>query len=363
MRTIYLVKSPSNNISFESHPELGLHFIESSVDIGFLNNVVIDRKLKILINQKSGQQWVGMGAVWFVLFDEKPLSNQSLEDSYVFIKNIGNQLFKVTKLGQSFSYKDIYAIPNVSDSWRIENIYIEYTENGGFKEIYCLDKSAPIEQDGDKTIYRADGKSVNADLVFVVGNDNQKIQAQFVHITIPSPNINVDASRLRITEDMSPLQHFHGVESYRSTKGLIFELYNTAITTGSVFTSYLLLFQIVEILISEGKSSTLSIDTISAILNQVRQADLADEVFITRLNGVLRGLKKESSIELLRSGVSVLVGPNSEGNLDYSDFPRWRNFRGKITHPMRTQELTDSEFTAQYKSIRKFVDALTYALP
>jgi hypothetical protein len=363
MKTLYIVRSPSNNTSFESNPELGLHFIESAVEIGFLNNVVFNEKLKLLVNQKTGDQWVGMATVWFILIEEKPLSNRSLEDAYVYIKNIGNQLFKVTRLGQSFTYKDIYSIPNVSDSWNIQDTNISYTENGGFKEVYCIDRNSPIGQEGEETIYKADGKSVKADLVFCVGSESQRTQSQFVHITMPSQNIKIDASGLRISGDINLLADFHNVEKYRSTKGLIYELFNTAITTANIFTSYLLLFQIIELVVSEGPASKINQNTITEVLNRVRETNLVDEVFITRLDGILKGMKKETSSELLRSGLSALMkGVVIEG-LDFSAFPNWRKFRGKITHPMQTQALTDSDFVEQYKSLRKFVDAFVFAMP
>lgn len=365
MQTIYVIKSSSNNIAFDSNPNLGLHFIESSVDLAFLNNVVFDGRLKILVNQWSSEHCIGKATVWFILFDEKQLNNQSLEDAFAFIKNIGNQLFKVTKLGQSFSYKDIYTIPNVDESWKIEDTFISYTDNGAFKEIYCLDRTTLIGQDGEDTIYHANVKTVKADLVLVVGSDGQRTQAQFVHITMPSQNMNIDASGLRTTGDLGPLHHFHGVDASRSAKGLIYELYNSAITSANILTSYLLLYQIVEVVISEGTASALGDDTISDVLDVVRQANLMEEAFFNRLRGMLRGLKKENSLELLQSGISNLLGGAEavDVDLNYSGFSSWRSFRGKITHPMRTQELTDTEFTVQYKSLRKFVDAFIAALP
>jgi hypothetical protein len=363
MKTIYLVKSPCNNISFEANPELGLHFIESSVDIGFLNNVVFNGKLKLLVKQKTGEQWVGMGVLWFVLIEESPLSNQSIEDAFVYIKNIGNQLFRVTRLGQSFTYKDIYSIPNVSDSWTIENTFITWNEDGSFKEVYCIDCNSPIEHDGADTVYKADIKTVKADLVFCIGSNDQKIQSQFVHITMPSQNIQIDASGLRVSGDIEPLHHFHGVESYRSIKGMIYEIYNTAITTGNIFTSYLLLFQIVELIISASPATRIDENTISEILKRVGEIDLVDAELITRIGGFLNGLKRETSLSLLQSGTTALMGNNSVMDLDFSAFPNWRRFRGKITHPMKTQYLTEIDFVAQYKTLRKFVDTFIHALP
>ena len=286
-----------------------------------------------------------------------------MEDAFAFIKNISNQLFKVTRLGQGFSYKNIYTIPNVDDSWKIEDTFISYSDNGGFKEVYCLDRTAPTDQDGEDTIYHANGKTVKADLAFLIGSDEQKTQAQFVHITMPSKNINIDASVLRTTGDLSPLQHFHGVDASRSAKGLIYELYNAAITSANIFTSYLLLDQIVEVVIAEGTASTLDDDAISKVLDVVLVANVLDDAFFNRLRGLLKGLKKENSLELLRSGIGNLLVSADAAGLDYSAFSSWRSFRGKITHPMRTQELTDTEFTVQYKSLRKFADTFTTALP
>jgi hypothetical protein len=210
----------------------------------------------------------------------------------------------------------------------------------------------------DSSYYFRDGT-----LAFAVVNDDQKTQTQFVHITMPAVSINIDSSSLRTTGDLNPLQQFHGVDAARSVKGLIYEVYNTAITSANIFTSYLLLYQIVEVVISEGNASTLDNDMISGVLDVVRAANLLEDAFFPRLQGLLRGLKKENSLELLQSGISNLLGSADVAGLDYSSFSSWRNYRGKIVHPMQTQDLTDTEFTVQYKSLRNFVDALVLALP
>ncbi len=140
MKTLYLVKSPSDNINFECSADCGLHFIESAVDIKFLDNIIFDQRLKLFIDQKKGPQWVSKATIWFILLADTPLNNENLEKELLYIRNIGNQLFKVTKLGQTFSYKNVYSVPNVSDSWRLEDIYIELRENGEFKEVFCIDR-------------------------------------------------------------------------------------------------------------------------------------------------------------------------------------------------------------------------------
>jgi len=119
----------------------------------------------------------------------------------------------------------------------------------------------------------------------------------------------------------------------------------------------------VEVVIAEGNASKLDDDAISGVLHVVRENNLLDEEFFNRLSGLLKGLKKENSLELLRSGISNLLGSADVVGLDYSTFSSWRSFRGKITHPTQTQELTDTEFTIQYKSLRMFVDMFILALP
>lgn len=362
MKTLYLVKSLSNNISFECDTTLGLQFIESAVDIKFLNNVLFDQRLKLYVEQKSGDQWVGKATIWFILLTDAPLNNKNLEKELTYIRNIGNQLFQLTKLGQKFSYKDIYSIPNISDSWKIEDIHITLYENGDFKEVYCLNKDKVLGNDGDDIIYEASALTVKADLVVCVVSENQRTQSQFIHVTLPPQNINFDTSSLRTTGDLEPLNCFHGIENYRGTRGMIFELYNNAITADSIFTSFLLLFQIVELIIDAAQATKIDGEIISLIINEINKIKLIDAIFIDRVRGSLLGLKKELSHELLKSGTIALVGELRSREVDFSNFSSWRKLRGKITHPKNTQELTDSEFVAQYKTLRIFVDGVALAL-
>ena len=87
-------------------------------------NVVSDRRLKLQIDQKVGEQWAGKAIIWFIILSDLPLSNENFEKELSYVRNIGNQLFRTTKLGQKFSYRDIYSIPNVSDTWTIEEMIV-----------------------------------------------------------------------------------------------------------------------------------------------------------------------------------------------------------------------------------------------
>ena len=358
MKTVYLIKSPSNNINFGCNEESGLVFIESAVDISFLNNVVIDGHLKLQIDQKSGEQWAGKATIWFIILSDLPLTNSNLEKELSYVRNIGNQLFRTTKLGQKFSYKDIYSIPNVSDTWTVEEMNINLSENGGFKEVYCLDRTKPIKNEGEFSYYETTGKTVNADLVFCVGSDNQQTQSQYIHITLPSHNISLDASGLRVSGSLDALNQLKDSSYSRTTKGMMLELYNNALTTENIFTSFLLLFQIIELIIHSVEATKISSDLIEEIINKVKECELEDPIFVERISGSLRSLNKETSIQLLEAGVNSLIGSPSAEQLDFTKFASWRKFRGKITHPKSTQNLTDTEFVNHYKNLRSFIDSV-----
>jgi len=362
MKAVYLIRSPSNNISFGCDAKSGLFFIESSVDINFLNNVVIDGRLKLQVDQKVGDEWAGKATIWFIVLSDLPLSNENLEKELSYVRNIGNQLFRTTKLGQKFSYRDIYSIPNVSDTWTIDEMYINLNENGGCKEVYCLDKSKPIKRDGEFSYYETTGKTVRADLVLSVGSDNQKTQSQYIHITLPSHNMNFDASALRVTGSLDALNQLKGSGHSCTTEGMMLELYNNALTTDSIFTSFLLLFQIVELVIHSVEATKISSDVVDDIINKVKESELEDPIFVERILGSLQSLNKETSKELLEMGVDTLVGPRLAGQFDLSKFSSWRKFRGKITHPKNTQNLTESEFVSHYRELRSFIDKIIMAM-
>ena len=235
---------------------------------------------------------------------------------------------------------------------------INLHENGGFKDVYCLDKSKPIKNDGEFTYYETTGKTVNADLVFCVGSENQKTQSQYIHITLPSQNINVDASGLGVTGSLETLNQLKDINHSRTTKGMMLELYNNALTTESIFTSFLLLFQIIELIIHSVEATKISSELIEDIISKVKECELEETIFVERITGSLRALNKETSKELLEMGVISLIGSSSAEELDFSDFSSWRKFRGKITHPKSTQDLTDTEFVLRYKNIRSFIDVV-----
>ena len=205
--------------------------------------------------------------------------------------------------------------------------------NGGFKEAYYIDKNKPIKKEGELTYYEAAGKTVKADLVFCVSSENQKTQSQFIHITLPASNMNIDASALKVTGDLEGLKYLQDLSSYRTSKGMIIELYNNAITSDSIFTSFLLLFQILGLIIEEANPTKINEDLIVSARNKLQEVDELDSAFIERITGSLRSLKKETSRELIEAGAIQLLSKEEAEKLDYSSFSSWRKFRGKITHP------------------------------
>jgi len=69
-------------------------------------------------------------------------------------------------------------------------------------------------------------------------------------------------------------------------------------------------------------------------------------------------LKSQTSKELLEVGIKSIAGKEGLKRYKFSDFSKWRKFRGKLTHPKDIQPITDSEFVENYNSIRLFVDQI-----
>jgi len=237
MKTIYIFKSPSNNISFGCNEKVGLHFIESAIDMTYIDNVVIDQKLKLQVQQTIGVNRVERATLWFIYISERSTENKDLEAIYSYVKNIGNQLYQKSKLGQSFSYKNIYYVPNVSDHWNIEDVRIEFNSTGDFKEVRWIDKSEVTDEVNGEKFYSSEGKTINSDFCIAVGNENQQTQCQFVHITMPSSNIQIDCSELRVDGTLDNFILKGESASKVDNLGFILELFNNAITADSIFTS------------------------------------------------------------------------------------------------------------------------------
>lgn len=352
MATIYLIKTEAKFVSFDCHPNTGLTFTTSVQNISFLNNVVINGDLKILVQQDNQNYFLGKPFLWVLVKSDKPMNNTGLEEAWKYATKIAAQLHRYTKLGQSFSYKNIWSFPNIPDDWVLGETYLEFKENGQIEGIYWDNPADPvIEKDGEteKTVKL---KTVNADYVAVIENENNLTQTHLSHFSLPC-DANINAGLLRQAKTVLAEMDKHGFNTASEIQLYLLQLYNRAISSEDIFISFIFLFQMVEVIIRPVKGKKISPEgrkRFQALL--AKDEELSQ--YMERLINSATNITIETSAELLAEGANLIIGEEKAKALNSSDFSKWRKMRGQLTHPEEFKELTEREFVEKYKSIRKF---------
>lgn len=359
MRTAYLIKSHAQSVDFDCRPKLGLTFVTSAIDLTFLDNVVLNGDLKLLVRQEIHDHGVSVPDVWFLIFSEESAGNDGLEMVWKYATQFGSTLYRYTRLGQSFSYKNVWTFPQIPDSWVLEETYVQFDDKGGFNCIYWDDPSQPIhEQDGEEG-RKVTGKTVNADHVTVITNDKNLTQSHFTHVCMPG-NVNVDTGPFHQTKEVLELITKHGFDYPSETHFYLLQLYNRAISSEDIFSSYILFYQMIEVLIRFADGQTLSVSEIEGLKTFVK-GDEKLAPYYDRLVSSVSNITKETSRELLLSGVSKIVGEDKASGLDINAFKSWRLLRGDLTHPKKARALTEQHFVETYRSLRAFCSGLVQA--
>lgn len=359
MKTLYIFRTEVDCINYGIGEDTGLHFISSSVDLSFLNNLVLANGIKFHIDQITGHEIISKVKVWFFILSNSPLNNENLEFEFQKVKKTTFKLFKYTNLYLSFSYKNTFTIPNVGEYWTIESTFIELNPNGSFKHAFCLHPENIIDQKEGETVYKTDGKTIKPDFVFCVGSDNQFTQATYVHLSNPAHFIDIDTAHLRIekTIDLNKIKQLD--ENYQKPElRLIFEFYNYARTAHNILDSFSYLYKIIEVITNIPDTEKINAETIENILAQIAKANIIEESYMLRIEGSLKNITKSTLKERLKDGVISLTSEKYGNCLSYEDLNKWRSFRGKITHPGKFVELTDGFFIEAYKSILNFVNEI-----
>lgn len=356
MRTAYLIKSEAYSINFDCQEKIGLTFVTSVQDIRFLHNVVLDKKLKILVQQDDYGHGIGKPTLWFLVYSDAPVNTTSLETEWKFTTQFGALLNKYTQLGQSFSYKNIWTFPNIPNEWILNDTYIQFNEKGGCDGIYWDDVTKPTYQENGNTLRQGTLKQVKADLVLVLGSDNMKTQAHFAHITLPGKN-NIDTSGFYLKKDIGDKMAAERFEFNSKEEIYLLQLYNRAITTEDIFISTLLLYQMIEVVIQVSNSKKIDDNGINKLKDFVNGTEELKEYSDRILNSIYN-ITTETSKELLLKGLIELIGEEKSNTIDISDFKNWRILRGSLTHPLEARELTEEQFVKVYKTLRKFCSIL-----
>jgi hypothetical protein len=357
MKTAFLIKSMPRSINFHCDDLRGIAFTTSYLDVTYLDNIVVNGHLKIFTVQKRHENGVGKPVIWFLIFTENALSNESFEQAWKYANAFGSELCKYTQLGQSFSYRDCWAFPGVPNEWDISQTMVQFNVNGGFDGIYWDDPTQPIYYENGKPLKHLTMKTINADIVTVIGSQNHLSQSHFTHFTIPGMNTNIDVSpfgqKSNVIDDITK----YGFHIKSESLNNIIQLYNRAITQEDMFVSYTILFQMIESIIrwkTPTKINKRNLKKIRQFLND--DADLKH--FEARIVNSIGVINIETSDELLKIGISEMLEKGVPENLDFSDFAKWRKLRGSLTHPKEAASISQNDFFETYQSLRKFCSEL-----
>jgi hypothetical protein len=357
MKTAYIFRIDIDKFYYESPGRLGIHFISSAVDITFLDNVVIDKKLRISVKQKIGSHSVSKPVMWVTLLSGEPMANQFLEESLNYTRKILNNLWVLINVGISIPYSNIYCLPNIPETTDIKFTEILLEKNGSFKALRIIDKNRCTIHEGEKE-YQATDRSVKADLVFAIGSENQRTQCQFLHTTIPSQNISVDASNLRIPTNPDLSTFFNSLDLDNDFESVLFDLYNRAITSQDAVASFLVMYQIVELFINKAERTHLTKEQLAKIKEKFDDLEEIPEQYKGRVLQSLQTIPMESSLSLLKSGLESVLGECRMKRLNFSKLSKWRKFRGNIAHPNGSIEISNRDFVQANHSLSSFIQSI-----
>jgi hypothetical protein len=363
MKTAYLIKAVPMSINFHCDDTQGISFTTSYLDVTYLNNVIIDGVVRIFVQQKVYEEPKGVSKpqLWFLVFGDHNVSNENFEQTWQLTNQIGAHLYQYTQLGLRFSYREAWTYPNIPPSWKLEETLIQFNENDGVDGIYWDDPSQPTYEQEGEILRETTMISVKADLVAAVGSEERLTQSHFVHLTIPGTATNIDLSPFDQTNEVLDQIRANGFHSRSRYHTYVLQLFNRAITQEDMFVSCTVLFQMVETIVRLGEATKIE----SAALNRLRSFLKSDpdlEQFEDRIFGAVGAIKRETSLQLLKSGVEILLEKPIPTDIDCSEFPRWRNLRGSLTHPDDAAAISQNNFFDCYQSLRKFCTAVVNEL-
>jgi hypothetical protein len=220
-----------------------------------------------------------------------------------------------------FSYREAWTYPNIPPSWKLEETLIQFNENDGVDGIYWDDPSQPTYEQEGEILRETTMISVKADLVAAVGSEERLTQSHFVHLTIPGTATNIDLSPFDQTNEVLDQIRANGFHSRSRYHTYVLQLFNRAITQEDMFVSCTVLFQMVETIVRLGEATKIE----SAALNRLRSFLKSDpdlEQFEDRIFGAVGAIKRETSLQLLKSGVEILLEKPIPTDIDCSEFPR-----------------------------------------
>jgi len=360
MKTAYVFIGKPKLFHFSTNDK-SLVFTTSFQDLTFLNGVVVDA-VRMFVFQEVKEQWVGQPTIAFLYLSDSTPNLKKYEEILKYVNELACLLHRYTQMGLVFEHKDTYSYPQTPCKWKLEEMGVKFKEKGILEGIYWADPNIPNHEKNGEILSNIEMKTVNADIHAAAGSDNFLTQSHIVHITVPGTNINIDASIIGQEKSVLEKMGEHGLGEQNSTIIYLLKLYNRAIVTEDIFTGYLILYQMIEVIIATVDKTKLDVDIVEHV-KEILSENEKSAPYAARVKGALASIKMETSLELLLKGLINITSEEFVATLGDLPLNDWRNVRGKLVHPKKMAEMTDEKFVKPYDSLRSFWDrviAYTY---
>ncbi|MFO1433922.1 MAG: hypothetical protein U1F76_28130 [Candidatus Competibacteraceae bacterium] len=149
----------------------------------------------------------------------------------------------------------------------------------------------------------------------------------------------------------------------KSTAHLISIIYNEAITTHDLITSYLLMWQIFEVIEAETPvARVIEDDDIHAVECLLLERGLPQHVVRNRVSNALRAIRGSSQPERILDGLARLAPTFTPRPNVATVLRNARAMRGRLVHPIQRPNVYSKELHANYVAIRDIVSSFVQEL-
>ena len=368
MKTAFLFKSTPQLTDITIQNPIGLYFTTVTSDLRFLDNVIInapDYDLRLYIKQEVKGQFVGVPSLWILLLSEHcKMDNDSYEKAWNIVSEFCSKLFPYIKMGVKITHQKAWVYPNIPSNWNIERTLLNFESSQGVG-VYWDDPNGELYEENGETKRRVTVNNIKADLLTIISSENILQQSHAIHTTIPSTKIEANKKNFHLKKDIISKIQSGGFDFLDNQIEIqLLRLYSSAISSQDFFASFLLFYQIIE-LIEKKVISPTKID--KALKDKIKKFITSDTDLIThkdRLMGAFGNIKEETSFQMVEKGLESILGKNGFEELDFMDdtFKCWRHTRGDLAHVEKQVAFAQSTFFENYLSIRQFCTNIIHIL-
>jgi hypothetical protein len=359
----YIVIAPASIsiVEFLPRPDSSYSTAEFWPGIQFLHQQVVaeDIKLFVVQEQPTGHAIHHIGKLFACIKVHADSKRQAVESGLETIRVVFLAIASQLNYGVRIHHDEIVvADVTARPLFKIANVLLE-TKNGGVESFTTLNEGeyretqAYIEGKGTRTAlsYRFDAVITHDDFHPFYIRFNNATGSQSSNLDCAGRNIRKDIV-INLPDDRNP----------RTLKWLIATVYNEAVTTHDLISSYLLLWQVLEIVESSAISERLLDDeTIEAVAQTLESRGISKALINGRILTALHSLRTPSQPERIKDGLFALSPRFVASSDPIQVIGTARKIRGKLVHPLKRPNVFSEDLHRSYLDLRKLVSSFFFS--